>query len=265
MISKPKRSAKCKQSLIVPNASDTDTAAVCSSSTNRALASHLLILFAGTFVLNYTIGNAVVDALETGSSGLEQGTAYGVIFMVLTLIRPEVSWDSIIQLERLIGYARKPTENRDRIMSGLVGMGVRLAASFVSAYVLMLMFGSNQLVAQIVPTVGTGLEIVFYEFMYRFVFQLAWIQAHVCKCESKTEHEPSCQRVMHQAQAPYVLMSLVSLLFMMTYRTTGGSVDVMRAIGPAVVSGQYAGIGYVALGQMMAMLAVAALAGFPDD
>ncbi len=221
-----------------------------------------VIQLVGVFFLYFVSQHGATTNLDVWN----QSTLFSLVIVSLSFILPDYTFDSLSILWRIpisaVQYGSGAAVAQSFL--SIVSCGVLLLASVTATIATHWRTGDYHTLL-LLPSNGiTTWQAIYYEALGRTFLLVIWtetkhISTRLCSCRSLT-HETACTRCgISEGFSPFIVGFAVTGVFYLTATTSGGSVDVMRAFGPAIMSGTWTGILNAFYGQMGAQIVVGTL------
>ena len=219
--------------------------------------------FAGAFVLYFVAQHAAVSNLEV----YNQAIIYSMVFVLLSFVAPGYKFDSLFIMWKLIKTAFKqpPAETAVQAVKSIVAIGMLLLASVTATMATHWHTKDYRFVGNPKPHAWiTTYQAIFYEALFRIVLVVVLNEAkhlaqRTCLCATHQHEQPCTRTIGVWGASPFIAGFAVAVVFYCTSTSSGGSVDVIRAMGPALMSGDWTGVLNAFIGQSGAQLVVESL------
>lgn len=211
-----------------------------------------LIEFMGAFVIVFSVGMVIHQQMGVG---MIAATFAGVL-LVLHATFEKQHFNPFFSLQSFLFDVCSGTITGTTFALSLLQLmmiwGIQVAGSVAGAEALKWSFSNSQFVGATIPAANVPMgDVVFYEFIGSFAYAIAF---YVLNAKIRVLDVDNAMAEIKITVIQHVVIPIVSavIIFVATaviFPYTGASINFIRSIGPAVISKQYHGLGYVFLGQ----------------
>lgn len=218
------------------------------------------------FGAGFAIVTVVSMVISENASVPVIGAVYGLIIACLHAVFEKQHFNPFFTIQAFLHDVFDGAAQGVYFATGFIQMiliiGAQIAGSVAGAQSVKWARGNSQAVGATVPAMNVPMgDVVYYEFTYSFAYA---IFIYVLSSKVRLEAVESSLDKIKVVIIQHVVIPMVSgaIIFIATtaiYPYTGASVNPLRTIGPALISGQYYGIGYIFLGQTCGYLGASIL------
>lgn len=213
------------------------------------------IEFGGAFAIVFVVGMAI----HQHQSEPMIAAAFGTVITVLHAVFEQQHFNPFFTGQAFIteivsGQARTPKEVLLNMLHVAWIWGLQLAGSVAGASALAWVFNSNQLVGATIPpdNINAG-QIIFYEFIASFFYGMVLfsLSSQGGSNDTAAANQETRLEVVQKVTLPFVSGLSIFIATATIFPYTGASINFVRSVGPAIISGQTKGLAYVFAGQVL--------------
>ena len=224
---------------------------------------HLIPQLVGSYLLYFIAQHAAVSNLEIQS----QAALYSMFYVMLIYVAPFHHLDSLCIfwgiIQSMILHPTQPLRVLKVAIKGSLSIGCLLVASLLATYTTHWHTQDYDVVGNIRPRSWvTQSQAIVYEAIFRVIllvtiYETMLLSKRICQCSDALRHETDCIRASGVwGASPFIVGFAISIVFYCTATSSGGSVDIIRAFGPAIKSNDWTGILNAFIGQLSGQVLV---------